>query len=150
MQLYFAYGSNLLFSRMRDRVPSARLLERARLPGVRLVFDKRGRDGSGKANLREAHGSSVWGVLYAIEPAGWEALDRHEGGYARVAVEAVGEEGELHAAATYVAQVFTADAVPFDWYQKLVIEGAREHGLPPAYLAALESVPRRPDPRRVS
>ena len=150
MHLYFAYGSNLLFSRMRDRVPSARLLERARLPGVRLVFDKRGRDGSGKANLCEALGSSVWGVLYAIEPAGWEALDRHEGGYARVAVEVVGEEGELHAAATYVAQVFTADAVPFDWYRELVIEGAREHGLPPAYLAALESVPRRTDPLRVS
>ena len=44
--LYFAYGSNLCASRLRGRVPSAVVVERARLPGRRLVTDTLGRDGT--------------------------------------------------------------------------------------------------------
>jgi len=36
--------------------------------------------------------------------------------------------------------------VPFDWYKALVIEGAKYHKFPAAYLAAIEAVPSLADP----
>jgi hypothetical protein len=64
---YFAYGSNLDLARIRSRVPAVGLIGPALLQHMRLTFDKRGRDGSGKANLAEDTASHVWGVLYALE-----------------------------------------------------------------------------------
>jgi gamma-glutamylcyclotransferase (GGCT)/AIG2-like uncharacterized protein YtfP len=148
--LYFAYGSNLKLERMRARVPSARVFGRAQLRNRRLCLDKRGLDGSGKANLREDGRACVWGALYAIDPEHWETLDRYEDGYARVAVEAVTEQGEAVSAETYVAYRLTREPVAFDWYKRLVVEGAHEHGLPADYVAALEGLPEKPDPRRVT
>jgi gamma-glutamyl-gamma-aminobutyrate hydrolase PuuD len=146
--LYFAYGSNLKLSRMRERVPSARALGPARLLGHSLGFDKCGRDGSTKANLIADDGESVWGALYQIDAAHWEGLDGYERGYARSAVEVEKPGGARVTAQTYRAVGPTADGPIFDWYLRLIVEGAREHGLPAAYLENLERVPSRPDPRR--
>ncbi|MFZ0549683.1 MAG: hypothetical protein WAM21_02625, partial [Steroidobacteraceae bacterium] len=35
---------------------------------------------------------------------------------------------------------------PYDWYQELVIAGAREHRLPAEYIQLLEGVPTIKDP----
>ena len=144
--LYFAYGSNLCASRLRRRVASAVVVGRARLPGRRLVTDKLGRDGSGKANLREDAAATVWGVIYEIHSSHWAELDACELGYSRVSLEVVTEAGERLLAQTYVSETLTADPVPYAWYKRLVIEGAREHGLPADYVAMLEAWPERPDP----
>jgi gamma-glutamylcyclotransferase (GGCT)/AIG2-like uncharacterized protein YtfP len=144
--LYFAYGSNLCASRLRGRVPSAVVVGRARLPGRRLVTDKLGRDGSGKANLREDPSATVWGVIYEIHSAHWAELDACERGYSRVSLEVVTEAGAPLLAQTYVSETLTADPVPYAWYKRLVIEGAREHGLPTDYIAMLEAWPEKPDP----
>jgi gamma-glutamylcyclotransferase len=56
---YFAYGSNLDLARMRARAPAVGLIGPALLQGMRLAFDKRGGDGSGKANLAEDAASHV-------------------------------------------------------------------------------------------
>ena len=45
-----------------------------------------------------------------------------------------------------LSETLTADPVPYAWYKRLVIEGAREHGLPADYVAMLEAWPERPDP----
>ena len=76
----------LKLSRLQARVPSARFVARARLPDGRLSLNKRGRDGSGKANLAPEGGAGVWGVLYDVEPEHWTCLDGHEQGYARADV----------------------------------------------------------------
>jgi gamma-glutamylcyclotransferase (GGCT)/AIG2-like uncharacterized protein YtfP len=144
--LHFAYGSNLCSSRLRERVSSAVGVGRARLPGRRLVTDKLGRDGSGKANLREDSAETVWGALYEIDAAHWAELDACELGYSRISLEVVTEAGARLVAQTYVSETFTADPVPFAWYKRLVVEGAREHGLPADYVARLEAWPERPDP----
>lgn len=148
--LYFAYGSNLKVSRMRERVASARAVGPARLPGRSLRFDKCGRDGSAKANFVEDDGASVWGALYEIDAAHWADLDEQEWGYARVTVEVETSGGARIAAQTYLAVGPAADGPAFDWYLRLIVEGAREHGLPAAYVEYLERVPARPDPRRLS
>ena len=56
--------------------------------------------------------------------------------------------GAQHAAQTYRSQLLIADAIPFAWYKRLMLEGARAHGLPDAWLRDLEALPERDDPRR--
>lgn len=64
--LYFAYGSTMLSSRMKQRVPSARLVAVGLVEGFKLCFNKRGRDGSGKGHIRKERRSTVYGVVYGI------------------------------------------------------------------------------------
>jgi gamma-glutamylcyclotransferase (GGCT)/AIG2-like uncharacterized protein YtfP len=147
---YFAYGSNLKSDRMRSRIESARFVTRARLAGFRLALDKSGRDGSGKANVQRDPCAHVWGVVYVIDHAHWPQLDAFEPGYARIDVRVETEAGEALGVQTYVARDLTDGAVAFDWYKRLLVEGAREHGLPEDYVEALEQLPHRPDPRRLT
>jgi len=148
--LYFAYGSNLSASRMTERVPSARVVAPARAHGWRLSLGKRGRDGSGKATLIAEPESFVWGVVYAIDPHDWRRLDRYERGYTRVAVLLASEREQHIAAITYVAPETAPDPTAFGWYKRLIVDGAREHGLPAAYIAELEQLPARDDPGPIS
>jgi len=146
VDLYFAYGSNLTTSRMLERVPSARLAGRAHLAGYRLQFDKRGRDGSAKANVAVDPGGEVWGVAFEMHAEGWPTLDRFEPGYQRLTVQIALRDGTLRRAETYQSDDPTPDPRPFAWYLKLVVDGAREHELPSSYVEKLESTPTRPDP----
>lgn len=147
--LYFAYGSNLSSTRMRERVASARVVGPGRIADYRLALDKRGSDGSGKANLVAEPGAGVWGVVYAIDAQDWTHLDAHEPGYDRIGVEVRTPLRHL-SAWTYRARIRTDDPVAFDWYKRLIVEGAREHGLPPEWLEALVALPERPDPRKLA
>lgn len=63
----FAYGSNMFSARFRDYgvIPDGQ--GRAALVcGYDLCFNKKSRDGSGKANVEPRTGGEVWGVLYSI------------------------------------------------------------------------------------
>ena len=146
---YFAYGSNLLSRRMRARIPSARALGTAWVDGHRLSLGKAGRDGSGKATLVADPGARVWGVLYAIDPAHWRQLDGFEPGYTRVTLVVTTKGRERVRVSTYVAPPTASDPVPFAWYKRLIVEGAREHNLPTPYVEALLQLPERPDPNRL-
>jgi len=119
----------------------------ARLPGRRLVFNKRGDDDSAKANLAADPSAEVWGVVYALPPGAWPVLDRHEGGYARVAVEVEAAGGRRVVAQTYVSELLCEELPPWSWYRRLVAEGAREQGLPRDHVDAVARRPARPDPR---
>ncbi len=123
---------------MRSRVPTASCGGRAWLPDYRLVFEKRGRDGSAKANLRREPGARVWGVLYALAPGDWATLDRSESGYARVAVAVRTQAaGESTRAETYQSEQRLADERPRASYLRMVVDGARAQGLPEDYVRAL-------------
>ena len=141
---YFAYGSNLKISRLQGRVPSARPGGAARLSGYRLVCDKAGADGTGKANLWVDPTSEVWGAIYSLDPSDWPDLDAHEPGYGRLRVEVSWRGGKLDAH-TYLSSLTTSDPTPFAWYKRLIVEGAREHALPDEWIRALEAWPERGD-----
>ena len=143
--LYFAYASNLKRERFFRRLPAARSVGIARLPHWTLRMNKRGRDGSAKANLSPLRGAEVWGALYTVPVSRWSRLDGFEGGYLRRRVSVWTPQGERREAVTYVS-VRLQDALPFDWYRALMIEGAREHDLPAAWLARLEALPFRSSP----
>ena len=65
---YFAYGSNMLTERLTRRVPNARCLGVARVPGRRLAFHKQSVDKSGKCDLPKTGNNSdvAYGVLFDI------------------------------------------------------------------------------------
>lgn len=140
--LYFAYGSNLSPARMRERVAGAEALGAARLDGFRLCLDKCGRDGSGKANLREDTAEVVWGALYRFDVDEWPRLDAFEPGYERIEVPIV-LRGTALTGHTYRSHRLTQDPIPFAWYKRLLVEGARAHDLPGAWIQFLESLPER-------
>ena len=145
MQRYFAYGSNLEPRRLRERIGEFRVYGAACLYGHRLAFNKRGRDGSGKANLMPDPLGLVWGVVYELTPAAWPRLDRFEAGYTRLRIQVEPSPGEGLEAWSY-ASTRLCGKPPFAWYREHVVQGARQHGLPDAWVAWLEGVRVQPDP----
>ncbi len=145
MQRYFAYGSNLAPGRLRERVGEFRVHGVGCLHGHRLAFNKRGRDGSGKANLMPDPLGLVWGVVYELTPDAWPTLDRFEAGYTRLRVEVERSAGEAFEAWTY-ASARLSRTPPFAWYREHMVQGARHHGLPDDWVAWLERVAVQPDP----
>jgi hypothetical protein len=132
---YFAYGSNLMSERMRERGAEILSARPAVLRDHRLAFDKAGRDGSGRANVVRVLGGQVYGVLYEVTQAGLETLRIFESGYdlVDVLVECARPDGgvEVLAAKTFMARADRrTDAPPSRGYLATVLEGIREHRLP--------------------
>lgn len=142
---YFAYGSNMSSEHLHSRITSVKIIGRAFLQDWRIVFNKRSKDGSGKANLVENPGNVVWGVLYEINDSDMNTLDMIEGGYERVTVRVQKPDGNEVEAVTYVSKDLTNDSRPYRWYKKLLLSGAREHNLPQHYIAYLEGFSVKPD-----
>ena len=151
---YFAYGSNMASSQMAERCPGAVLLGTARLPGYRLAFDAwSNRRGGLVADVLPNPGSDVWGVLWRVTEEHAAALDRYEGvargQYRRETVPVESAAGEAVEAFAYVICDPGEEGPTTEGYRALLLEGAREHGLPPAWVKAIEEVPilpSRPSP----
>lgn len=144
---YIAYGSNLLPARLAARIPIVAVHGTVALPDYALDFTKRGGDGSGKCHLEPRPGAHAWGVVYEIAVAHRATLDGIEGfgkGYDEAWLN-LPRHGRCF---FYAANPDYVDPslVPFDWYKAFVVEGARAHGLPADYLAALEAVTALRDP----
>jgi len=154
---YFAYGSNMLTARLRDRCPSAVALTTAEVVGFCVGFHKRGVDASGKATLVAVEDSTISavGAVFEIDRIELAELDRIEGsGYERIERFAVRclRSGELLETHTYAAIEHHDDLVPYDWYLALVLAGIAEHGLGDDYAGRLQSLGAIPDeePERVT
>jgi len=143
---YFAYGSNLDADRKALRTGPIREARRVHLRAYRLVFNKRGSDGTGKANIVPDPVGVVWGVIYRCTPAALLDLDRFEGvsrgHYSRTVVRVTTDtEGDLDAV-TYVAGPAFIDesVVPSPEYMGHILRGAHQHDLPAEYIKVLERV----------
>jgi cation transport regulator ChaC len=146
---YFAYGSNMqraTFSGRRGIV--FRRAQPARAPGWRVVFDKPPLVPIGEsfANLVPDSDAEAFGIAYEITPAALESLDLSEGvligNYARVAIPVAPLAGGASLTAfTLSSSQRDAALRPSSRYMALLIDGAIEHGLPQAYVAALRAVP---------
>lgn len=88
---YFAYGSNMDEDRLKKRmtfdaeryrgIPHGKykILGSVYTKGYRLVFNKRGSNGSGKANLIDDPKCWIEGILYKLDQNGINRLDINEG-----------------------------------------------------------------------
>lgn len=141
--IYFAYGSNMLTRKLKEVAPSASPIGRARLEDYCMVVNKKSDDGSSKANLTKSAGNVVWGVLYEIDENELNRLDRSEGGYLRISLEVKANAGGPLTAFVYLSSKLTS-SLPYHRYKRLMVEGAKEHNLPDAYVDFLEQLPWQP------
>jgi gamma-glutamylcyclotransferase len=145
---YFAYGSNMCTGRLRARVSSARPVFIAQLLRHTLRFHKRSeKDRSAKADAEYTGRETdvVWGVIFEIDAVQKQRLDEVEGlgqGYEQKSISLKDCTGQTYEASMYFAsQTYKdADLRPYSWYLRFVVEGAKQHGLPPEYIRLLERV----------
>ena len=138
---YFAYGSNMLRERLVARVSTAQAVAVGVVRDYRLDFAKVSNDHSGKGDMVATPGDEVWGVLYEFDASQKADLDKHEGPHYRAQEVVVSTLSGDETAWAYMAEPHRRDPskVPYDWYLALIVAGARQGGLPEAYIQALEA-----------
>src|SRR6185503_1503674 len=109
----------------------------------RLCFDLPVGPGErGVANLQPEPGARTCGVLYLLTEEDFERLDRsegvHAGLYRRIPVQ-VAVDGEIFSAFTYHSEFANDGRKPSARYIGLLLDGARENGLPEEYVRILQA-----------
>jgi hypothetical protein len=150
--IYFAYGSNMNPGQMIDRCPESRTIGVARLVDYRLCFPRFSRSWQcASAGVEPYPGNAVWGVVYDVSENDLPVLHHHEGFdphrrpelnshiFREVTVLRM-NGSEPVKAMTYFAVPDGTTARPSAVYLQAIIDGAEYHGLPLAYLAALQAV----------
>lgn len=105
-RLYFAYGSNLDLSQMRDRCPDSTCLHPAVLNGYKLVFAGVSHrwGGQGSASIMEAADGEVHGLIYRMPAHDIEVLNGYESVptvYTQQEIEVRSPQGKPVSAFTY-------------------------------------------------
>jgi cation transport regulator ChaC len=139
---YFAYASNMNRAQMRSRAGEILEEKLGRLENYELAFNKKVRGGTAGANIRQAQGKSVEGVLYKINESAFRNLDRAEGApvhYRRIQVTVKDQDGKPVTAQAFLATKVEKGLRPASHYLKTILEGAAEHNLPPEYVEAIKS-----------
>jgi cation transport regulator ChaC len=143
--LYFAYGSNLGQSVFKTRCPGARQVGIARADGYRIGFTRKSKvRRGGVADLVSAPESTVWGALFELCGDDFAALDKCEGtptAYKREIWELSREDGSPVSAWVYVVVTKEKETEPSYDYWRLLVDGAKEAGLPVTYIDFLERLP---------
>lgn len=141
----FSYGSNMLLERITERIESVEVVGIHELTGFRLLFNKKSKDGSTKANIEETkdRNDSVWGVIHKIDLKDKPTLDKFEGlgkGYLLINFNHHVED-EYRTIHSYVATEYRyiEEGKPYDWYLNLVIAGAIENEFPEEYINQLKA-----------
>lgn len=153
--LYFAFGSNLNPTQMKQRCPGHRVVGLGALRDYRLAFPLTSHDwGGGVAGVQVAHGQTVWGIVYDLTEADLTSLDGYEhylgpgnqhSLYDResVFVDLVRpDDGSIPRrlkALSYLARP-SNPAPPSRRYLDAILEGARHHKLPEEYVAGLARI----------
>lgn len=143
--MIFSYGSNMYSKRLIKRVPSAKILGIGKSQGFKVEFSKKSKDKSGKATLIRTTNKSdiIWGTISIISKKEKHLLGEAEGlgeGYNEEHIPIKTETGEDIYPITYIAEdsYIDKELIPYSWYKTLVIEGAKENGLPEKYIEKLE------------
>lgn len=135
MTLHFAYGSNMSRALMGARCPTATALGVATLAGWRFVINP---DGLG--SLAPHAGGLVYGVLWRLTPRDLAAINAYESVDTRLYLRRclpVRFGSRRVAALVYVARRH-GKGMPRPGYIEVVVEAAREWGLPGRYIGSLK------------
>lgn len=131
---YFAYGSNLSQSRLEKRIGKVKHLGIATLKNYTLTFNKKGKDGTGKANIEPRQNSLTFGVVYQLTNAQLDKLDSFEGAphhYERK-ITSCNQDGSSIEAITFVAKDNWKTSKPLHpskEYLNHILQGAIENHL---------------------
>lgn len=151
---YFAYGSNLLSSRLRFRIGNFIPRGRYILENYELVFNC-----FGYANIISSPGNSVEGYLYEVNSDQISELNKYEALYNAeyfdiddntIAVVYIAKENAVKDSLFYRSRANTE-------YLQIILEGCREKGLQATYNKVLNhlnniiaNLPRKPTRRKAS
>ena len=156
---YFAYGSNLLNARLKNRCASAKPVGIASVQGFDINYgmvakDKHG--GSGKMAMfaTDNGADEVFGVVYELDMADAPVLDGFEGlgrkyfmNYTRAAdFDVKLTTGEKLQTVTYLVDPHDEPPLPYHWYWALCLSGAIENNLPKHHQDKLRAHGYMPDP----
>lgn len=143
--LYFAYALNLSQAQMKRLCPASRFVKVATLDGYRFVYDGYSVPWDGAVgNIVKSEMERVWGVIFDITERDRLMLDAFEGYpryYERLEVEVKDRDGRAERAMTY-CRTGRAVGKPHPDYEKIVLDGAKECGLPEEYVDKALRVPR--------
>jgi gamma-glutamylcyclotransferase len=143
--LYFAYASNMNRAQMKRWCPASRFLGVASLAGHRFVYDGFSVPwGGAVGNIVPSETETVWGALYDTTERDRLTLDAFEGyprGDERREVEVLDRDGNLLRAMTY-CRTGRALGKPHPDYERVVLDGAKDCGLPEDYVDKTLRVPR--------
>lgn len=145
--VYFAYGTLLLLSHMREFCPSAEPSGIMRLKGYRLGFAKCKQDPSiGGCTLAEDASNTVYGILYRLPAEELAHLDKVSGVDKRYwvpkKITLLDEKDKKVPANTYVIPEPDWDFTPAESYTQRIIVGAKAWPLPQDYRLQLEMIVR--------
>jgi len=139
-QLYFAYGSNLNFTQMKKRCPSAKVVSKAKKLNYTLCFPiiSKKRENMGVASIKKSKGNIVEGVLYLISSMDLLQLDKFEAigqRYKRKKVFVNLNDNKKKLVWTYIAiSDHKENYPPSVAYLNLILAGAEEHNLSKNYI----------------
>jgi len=133
---FISYGSNMLLNRIKKRTPSITVIDVIKLPGYKLVFNKKSKDGSTKANLVESTDDHVYCVLHKIKVYDKPKLDKAESLGKGYNIKLIKDNTYA-----YVCEdnSYKAEGNPYTWYLNFLIEGAKENDFPEEYINYLKS-----------
>ncbi|XP_034939413.1 gamma-glutamylcyclotransferase-like isoform X2 [Chelonus insularis] len=153
--LYFAYGSNLLKSRILMNNPTAVFKDIARLEHYRLDFIDESKTWKGApATIIPINNSWVWGAVWEINNDQIENLDKqeevHVGKYRVLYVDVTNPDGKVYVCRVYQTTKMVEnptelsklpdDRLPSLIYLKVIVKGALDCGLPHEYVEFLRSI----------
>lgn len=124
------------------RCPSATLDGIGRVPGFRLAFNRRGTYRPGAVATLEPGNRDddlVLGRVWSLSVDDLHVLDKIEQAYVRIALPVTIDPLGSRYCWTYVSFPDGRGAVPDSQYVELIIDGAREAGLPTSYIDDLAS-----------
>lgn len=148
---YFAYGSNMSLHRIQQRILNSKFIGVYSLKGYDLRFHKVGQDSSAKCDAFNTNIDldCIEGVVFEIDYDDISKLDKIEGvghGYEKVDVSVIGANNEKTLAFMYAATNIDESLLPYDWYKKHVLEGAKSAGLSSTYIKNIEQIHSIKDP----
>jgi gamma-glutamylcyclotransferase (GGCT)/AIG2-like uncharacterized protein YtfP len=136
--LYFAYGSNMNFTQMHYRCEGANYIGRARLDDWSYFINS-----NGYAGIEISSGSQVFGCLWLLDQSHFKELDKYEaveeGFYTRIEVLVFDEQSLTRKEAIVYLSNNREYGLPTETYQRGILQGAQQVGLPIEYSELLES-----------
>lgn len=147
-RIYFAYGSDMNTEQLKLRVFRYEVLGVAVLEGFKLdfhghtfVWD------SALETVSGEEGEQVWGVVYKLSSSDGQQLDSYmdvrldgTGPYFHYPAAVTDTFGNRHYVYLYRKNMLGAVLPPSKEYMNLIVEGAKQHGLPEGYVNKLKTI----------
>src|SRR5574343_782120 len=138
-EYYFAYGSNMFLPQMKNRLKgNYQKLGLGVLKGYEFVYNKLGKDGSGKANIIKNSGNKVLGVLYRLPQESLNIMSKFEKGYSKEYVDVYFNNNKIKAI-TYLADKHKDNLLPTKNYKHTILTYAITAKLPKDYINFLSN-----------